>query len=390
MTLTILVAPSGFKESLSVDDVTRAIGDGIRRAMPEARILNAPMVDGGEGTVKALVRATGGQIIAARVTGPVGDPVDSFLGLLGGPGPRTAVIETAAAAGLSLVPRDRRNPMLTTSFGVGELILAALDQGVERILIGCGDSGINDGGAGLAQALGARLLDEQGAEIGAGGGELLWLHQIDVSGLDPRLGRVRIDAAVNWHNMLLGPKGVARVFGPQKGATPSQVEDLDAAMRRWAAAIRATTGHDVGAARGAGASGGLGAGLIAFAGATLHPRFDIIQEYLDFDRLLAEADLVITAEGSLDGQSPFGKVPCEVGRRAEAQGVPTIALAGTIGRGVDQTFDHGISAFASILKRPCTLEEAIRDGEKLLRRATEDALRMMSVGLRLSGQKRAA
>lgn len=201
---------------------------------------------------------------------------------------------------------------------------------------------------------------------------------------------MQIDAAVNWHNMLLGPKGVARVFGPQKGATPSQVEDLDAAMRRWAAAIRATTGHDVGLARGAGASGGLGAGLIAFAGATLHPRFDIIQQYLDFDRLLDQADLVITAEGSLDGQSPFGKVPCEVGRRAEARGVPTIALAGTIGRGVDQTLDHGISAFASILKRPCTLEEAIRDGEKLLRRAAEDALRMMSVGLRLSDQKRAA
>ncbi len=390
MTLTILVAPSGFKESLSVDDVTRAIGDGIRRAMPQARILNAPMVDGGEGTVQALVRATGGRIISARVTGPVGEPVDSFFGIMGGAGPRTAIIEMAAAAGLSLVPRHQRNPMLTTSFGVGELILAALDQGVERILMGCGDSGINDGGAGLAQALGARLLDENGAEIGHGGGELLWLHQIDVSGLDPRLGRVQIDAAVNWHNMLLGPKGVARVFGPQKGATPAQVEDLDAAMRRWAAAIRATTGHDVGLARGAGASGGLGAGLIAFAGATLHPRFDIIQQYLDFDRLLDQADLVITAEGSLDGQSPYGKVPCEVGRRAEARGVPTIALAGTIGRGVNQTFDHGISAFASILKRPCTLEEAIRDGEKLLRRATEDALRMMSVGLRLSGQKQAA
>jgi glycerate kinase len=390
MTLTILVAPSGFKESLSVDDVTRAIGEGIRRAMPEARILNAPMVDGGEGTVQALVRATGGRIIPARVTGPVGAPVDSFFGLMGGPGPRTAVIEMAAAAGLSLVPRDRRNPMLTTSYGVGELILAALDAGVDRILIGCGDSGINDGGAGLAQALGARLLDFDDAEIGPGGGELLWLHRIDTSLLDPRLKRVQIDAAVNWHNMLLGPKGVARVFGPQKGATPSQVEDLDAAMRRWAAAIRASTGHDVGQAQGAGASGGVGAGLIAFAGATLHPRFDIIQQYLDFDRLLDQADLVITAEGSLDGQSPYGKVPCEVGRRAEARGVPTIALAGTIGRGVNQTFDHGISAFASILKRPCTLEEAIRDGEKLLRRAAEDALRMMSVGLRLSDQKRAA
>lgn len=161
-------------------------------------------------------------------------------------------------------------------------------------------------------------------------------------------------------------------------------------MRRWAAASRATTGHDVGLARGAGASGGLWAGLIAFAGATLHPRFDIIQEYLDFDRLLGQADLVITAEGSLDGQSPYGKVPCEVGRRAAARSVPTIALTGTIGRGVDQTFDHGIAAFASILKRPCTLEEAIRDGEKLLRHAAEDALRMMLVGLRLSGQRLAA
>lgn len=309
---------------------------------------------------------------------------------MGGSGPRTAVIEMAAAAGLSLVPRDQRNPMLTTSHGVGELILAALDAGAERILMGCGDSGINDGGAGLAQALGARLLDESGAELGFGGGELLWLHQIDVTELDPRLARVQIDAAVNWHNMLLGPRGVARVFGPQKGATPSQVEDLDAAMNRWAAAIRATTGQDVGRAQGAGASGGLGAGLIAFAGAKLHPRFDIIQQYLDFDRLLASADLVITAEGSLDGQSPFGKVPCEVGRRAEALGVPTIALAGMIGRGVDQTFSHGISAFASILKRPCTLEEAIRDGEKLLRRAAEDSMRMMAVGLRLSGIGRAA
>ncbi|MGL5009905.1 MAG: glycerate kinase family protein [Paracoccaceae bacterium] len=390
MTFTILVAPSGFKESLSVDDVTRAIGDGIMRALPETKILNAPMVDGGEGTVEALVRATGGEIIRTRVTGPVGAEVDSFWGLMGGDGPRTAVIEMAAAAGLSLVPRDQRNPMLTTSYGVGQLILKALDAGVERILIGCGDSGINDGGAGLAQALGARLLDENGAELCPGGGQLLWLHEIDVSGLDPRLQHVQIDAAVNWHNMLLGPKGVARVFGPQKGATPSQVEDLDRAMNRWAAAIRAATGHDVGLARGAGASGGLGAGLIAFAGATLHPRFDIIQEYLDFDRLLEQADLVITAEGSLDGQSPYGKVPCEVARRASARGVPTIALAGTIGKGVTETLSHGIVAFASILKRPCTLEEAIQNGEKLLRQAAEDAMRMISVGLQLETMRRAA
>lgn len=390
MTLTILVAPSGFKESLSVDDVTRAISDGICRALPNARILAAPMVDGGEGTVKALVRATSGYIVTARVVGPVSKQVDSFLGIMGGDGPKTAVIEMAAAAGLSLVPRDMRNPMLTTSYGVGQLILAALDQGVERILLGCGDSGINDGGAGLAQALGARLFDGDGRDLNFGGGALRDLARIDMSGLDPRLANVQIDAAVNWHNMLLGEKGVARVFGPQKGATPEQVEDLDRAMYHWASFIQRETGHDVGTAQGAGASGGLGAGLMAFAGATLHPRFDIILSYLEFDRLLAQADLVVTAEGSLDGQSPYGKVPCEVARRAEALGIPTIALAGTIGRGVDQTFAHGISAFASILKRPCTLEEAIRDGEKLLRRASEDAIRMMAVGHRLSSRWLAA
>lgn len=390
MSMTILVAPSGFKESLSVTDVTKSISQGILRAMPDATVLEAPMVDGGEGTTEALVRATGGSIIPARVTGPVGDPVDSFFGLLGGPGPRTAVIEMAAAAGLSLVPRDKRNPMLTTSFGVGELILRALDAGAEKILVGCGDSGINDGGAGLAQALGARLLDEEGSEIGRGGAELMWLNRIDLSGLDPRLKSAQIDAAVNWHNMLLGPKGVARVFGPQKGATPSQVDYLDAALQRWATVIRAATGVDVATAQGAGASGGLGAGLIAFAGGTLHPRFDIVMQYLEFERLLGQADLVITAEGSLDGQSPYGKVPCEVARRAAQHGIPTIALAGTIGKGVDQTFAHGISAFASILKRPCTLEEAIRDGERLLRRAAEDAIRMMSVGLRMAQRQTAA
>lgn len=384
MSLNILIAPSGFKESLCVDTVIRAIGTGAQRAMPKARILSAPMVDGGEGTVEALVRATSGQMIHTQVTGPVGEPVASFWGLLGGKGPRTAVIEMAAAAGLSLVPRGQRNPMLTTSFGVGELILEALDAGAERILIGCGDSGINDGGAGLAQALGARLLDEQGAEIGRGGGELAWLHRIDTSTLEPRLKSVQIDAAVNWHNRLTGKYGVARVFGPQKGATPSQVDYLDTALTRWAVAIRAATGVDVARMQGAGASGGLGAGLAAFAGATLHPRFEIVLEYLDFDRLLDHADLVITAEGSLDGQSPFGKVPCEVGRRAEARGIPTVAIAGTIGKGAGETFAHGISAFTSILKRPCSLEEAIENGEKLLRRAAEDAVRMMAVGVRLS------
>ena len=387
MTYTVLVAPSGFKESMGAEEAAQAIAAGVRKAMPTARIRRAPMVDGGEGFTKAIVAATGGRLRRIAVTGPVGKPVESFFGFMGGKESRTAVLEMAAAAGLSLVPRDLRDPTRTTSAGVGELIRAALNAGATRILIGCGDSGINDGGAGMAQALGARLLDAEGREIGHGGGDLARLAEIDVSGLDPRLARVRIDVAVNWSNVLLGPRGVARVFGPQKGATPAQVEALEAGLETYAALIRDTLGHDIGHAPGSGASGGLGTGLVAFAGATLHPRFDIVMRYLQFDALLQDADLVITAEGSLDGQSPHGKVPCEVARRAQALGVPTVALAGTIGKGVTDTLDAGIDAFASIIKRPCTIDEAIRDGEKFLRRAAEDAMRMIMVGLNLSDRR---
>lgn len=390
MSITVLVAPSGFKESMDVEVVTGAISAGVKKAEPHARILRAPMVDGGEGFTKGIIAATGGYIRKLRVTGPVGAPVDAFFGFMGGADKLTAVIEMAAAAGLSLVPKDRRDPTMTTSRGVGELMLAALDAGAERILIGCGDSGINDGGAGMAQALGARLLDNAGQEIGNGGAELTRLATIDTSGIDPRLARTVIDVAVNWHNVLLGPKGVARVFGPQKGATPEQVTMLEQGLETYSACIRTATGLDIGLANGSGASGGLGTGLVAFAGATLHPRFDIVMQYLDFDDLLADADLVITAEGSLDGQSPYGKVPCEVARRATARGVPTIALAGTIGKGVTETLDNGIDAFASIIKRPCSLDEAIDKGEKFLCRAAEDAMRMIAVGARLqrsSGHK---
>ena len=386
MSITILVAPSGFKESIDVEDVTSAIASGVRRVLPGARILRAPMVDGGEGFTRAIVEATGGTIHSADVTGPVGRPVESFFGMMGGEQSRTAIIEMAAAAGLRLVPRDMRDPTQTTSRGVGELILAALDAGANRILIGCGDSGINDGGAGMAQALGARLLDKSGKQIGEGGAELCRLATIDLNTLDPRLADVQIDVAVNWHNVLLGPKGVARVFGPQKGATPEQVEMLESGLRNYAECIFSATGLDIGLSNGSGASGGLGTGLVVFAGATLHPRYDIVMKYLAFDELLQDADLVITAEGSLDGQSPYGKVPCEVARRARAQDVPTIAIAGTIGKGVTETFDNGIDAFASIIKRPCTLEEAIDKGEKFLERAAEDAMRMVLVGTKLTAR----
>ncbi|MBL0936721.1 MAG: glycerate kinase [Rhizobiaceae bacterium] len=387
MSMTILIAPSGFKESLSAETVAARIEAGVRRALPSARILKAPMADGGEGFTQALTEATGGTVHPVRVTGPVGEPVDAFFGMLGGQEQPTAVVEMAAAAGLRHVPRDRRDPTRTTSFGVGELVRAALDHGATRILLGCGDSGVNDGGAGMAEALGVRFLDGDGNRVLPGGGGLADLARIEIAGRDPRLDRVRIDAAVNWHNLLTGPKGVARVFGPQKGATPAQVELLACAMDNYAALIEATTGVRVSDAPGAGASGGIGAAVMGLLGGVLHPRYDLVMQYLDLDALIDEADLVITAEGSLDGQTPYGKVPVEVARRAKLRGLPVIALAGTIGKGAASNFAHGIDAFASIVKRPCSLDEAIEKADKFLVRAAEDATRMILVGMMLAASQ---
>lgn len=383
MPFRVVVAPSGFKESLSAEQAADCIEKGVMRAFPGSNVTKVPMADGGEGFTRALVGATHGTIHPVTVTGPVGHLVQAFVGFLGGCTEPTAVIEMAAAAGLSLVPRDRRNPCLTTSYGVGELVRAALDLGARRILLGCGDSGINDGGAGMAQALGIRLLDADGNELDRGGAALTQLNRIDVGTRDPRLAHVRIDAAVNWHNQLLGERGVARVFGPQKGATPEQVEQLAMAMEIYAASIKSATGLDVGSAPGAGASGGLGAAVLGLLCGTLHPRYEIVMQYLEVDDYIRGADLVITAEGSLDGQTPFGKVPAEIARRAKEAGVPVVALAGTIGKGVRLNLDCGIDAFASILTRPCSLEDAISAAPKLLSRAAEDAVRMIMIGTTL-------
>ena len=387
--LTVLVAPSGLKEALTAPAVTRAIAAGVKRAIPTARILQVPMIDGGEGFTEALVERTGGTLHRVRVTGPVGVPVDAMFGMLGGDAKNTAVIEMAAAAGLALVPIGQRDPRRTTSIGVGELILAAVDHGADDILIGCGDSGVNDAGAGMAQALGVRLLDAEGCDIGLGGAALARLKSIDLSKRDPRLGKVRIRAAVNWQNVLLGERGVTRVYAAQKGASPVQIEELERAMENLAERIQDATGIDVAGGPGTGASGGLGAGLVAFAGATLHPRFDLLLDYTDFDKHLASADLVLTAEGELDGRSALGKVPAEVGRRAAARGIPVIALAGAIGPGSDVVLRHGISAFASIIDGCYTREQAIRNSAALLEQATEAAVRMVAAGIGI-GEARAA
>ena len=387
MPIKVLIAPSGFKESLTSEAAADCIGDGILRVFPEALIDKVPIVDGGEGTTETLVHATGGRLVKTIVTGPMGRPVNSYYGLLGGEGPKTGVVELAAAAGLSLVPRDQRNPQITTTYGVGELIKQLIEtHAPERILVGCGDSGTNDGGIGLAKALGIRFLDKEGNEVPEGFEGLRRLERIDTSQRHPGLDSVQIDVACNWFNILTGPDGVSRVFGPQKGATPEQVEEMCAVMSRYAAIIMRDVGKDVWAINGGGASGGAGAGLHAFLGATLHPRFDVIMQYLDFDRHLSDADLVITAEGAIDFQTPRGKVPAEVARRAKERDLPVFALAGTLGRDACHNYAAGIDFFSSIIPAPMALEDAIARAPELLADAAERKMRLVKITVqKLSG-----
>ncbi|MGW0839251.1 glycerate kinase family protein [Streptomyces sp. NPDC002787] len=386
----VAVAPSGFKESLSAEAAAEAIAEGVRRVVPDAEVDLIPLVDGGEGTAAALAASTGGRLVSLLATGPIGEPVDTHFALLGSHDPtmtQTAVVEMAAVAGLSLVPGALRDPGATTTYGVGELIRAALDTGVRRVLIGCGDSGTSDGGAGALQALGARLLDAKGAELPPGGRELIRLDRVDPSGLDPRLKDVELLVACNPFNVLCGERGVARVFGPQKGATPEQVEELSAGLENWAYVLTrdlrdfAPTTTDLHGGPGTGASGGLGAGLAAL-GARLLPRFEVLLSHLDLDARLARADLVITAEGALDHQTPRGKVPAEVARRAKLHGRPVLALAGTLGEGAHEV--PGVDAYTGILPAPMALAEAMVRASELLTDATERALRMIVLGARVT------
>jgi len=383
MTLNILVAPSGFKESLDAEKVADCIEKGILLALPDAKIMKAPLVDGGEGFTKALVAVTGGTLHGVTVTGPVGRSVDACYGLLGGSGPKTAVLEMASAAGLRLIPPEDRNPLLTTTYGVGELIKAVLDLGPKRILVGCGDSGTNDGGVGMAEALGVRFLDANGKKLGWGGAQLSRLEHIDMRGRDGRLADVEIDVACNWQNVLCGPNGVSRVYGAQKGAAPAIVEKLVSALEHLAAVIARELKIEVREIPAGGASGGLGAGLHAFLGAVLHPRFEIITNYFEVESLLKKADLVFTAEGAIDDQTPRGKIPSEVAKLAKRYHLPVIALAGTVGKNARANLETGIDSYTSILSGPCTLAEAIQGPSEMLVDTAEQVMRTILVGRRL-------
>ncbi|MFB8349004.1 glycerate kinase family protein [Streptomyces niveus] len=387
MSYRIVIAPSGFKESLSAAQVAESIAEGVLRVIPDADMDLIPLVDGGEGTAEALALAGGGRLVPCTATGPVGRPVPTHFALLGesGPGPVTAVVEMAAVAGLSLVPAGLRDPGSTTTYGVGELIRAALDLGARRVLVGCGDSGTSDGGAGALQALGARLTDHHGRELAPGGAALGELVRVDTSGLDRRLAATELLVACNPFNVLCGPQGVARVFGPQKGAGPADVEVLSAALERWATVLTRDLSPriDLRTAPGTGASGGLGAGLAA-VGARLLPRFDVLLDRLDLDARLARADLVITAEGALDHQTVRGKIPAEVASRAHAAGVPVFVLAGTIGPGAHMVRAIGVDAYSAILPAPMSLPEAIEGSREILADATERSLRIVALGTRLA------
>jgi glycerate kinase len=355
----VVIAPDSFKESLSAMEVAEAIERGFRQIYPQVQYVKLPMADGGEGTVDSMVAATGGEIVRVEVTGPLGQSVSAFYGLLGEG--ETAVIEMAAASGLHLAPKERRDPRITTSYGTGELILAALERGVKAIILGIGGSATNDGGAGMMQALGARLLDDQQQPLPPGGAALARLAQIDLSAVDPRLQQVSVTAACDVDNPLCGPHGASAVFGPQKGATPEMVTQLDAALNHFGRLLQQATGREVLNAPGAGAAGGMGAALLGMLNARLRPGIDIVIETLRLEEALRDADLVITGEGRLDSQSIHGKTPIGVARVAKRHGLPVIGIAGSLAKDYQVVHQHGIDAAFSVLDRVVTLEEALMD-----------------------------
>jgi glycerate kinase len=368
--MRIVIAPDSFKESLTALEVATEIEAGFREIFPDADYFKLPMADGGEGTVAAMVDATGGTRVEVDVTGPLGEPVTAFYGLTGDG--KSAIIEMAAASGLALIAAHLRNPWETTSYGTGELVRAALDTGVNHLIIGIGGSATNDGGAGMLQALGVKLQDLNGCEIGFGGGKLASLEHIEISGMDPRLRSCRIEAACDVNNPLTGPKGASAVFGPQKGATPEMVAALDANLIRYASIINRDLGVQVESVPGAGAAGGMGAALLAFLGAQLRPGIEIIMEAVGFEAIVKHADMVITGEGRIDSQTIHGKTPIGVARMAKRYGKPVIGIAGCLASDAAVVHGHGFDAVFSVITQVCTVEEALTNAAVNVRTASRN------------------
>lgn len=375
----MIIAPQSFKGTVDAVAVAAAIARGVRTVWPDARCDELPLADGGEGTVRALVHATGGRFRAARVHDPLGREIEATWGVLGDG--KTAVVEMAAASGLTLLRENERDPRVTSTRGTGELILEAAMSGADRIIVGIGGSATNDGGAGMARAFGYRFLDREGNKLPEGGAALARLHHIEGQ-TDPRLIRPAIEVACDVRNPLLGPEGASAVYGPQKGASPEVVAELDRALARYADVVEVFVGRNVRDVPGAGAAGGLGAGLIAFLDARLESGADLVLNAVDFARRLHGADLVITGEGRIDAQSGFGKLTHAVAVAARREGVPAVAVAGTTLPGHETLLVSGLEEIESIVGGEVTLERAMREPQALIERAAERLVRRRAPTLR--------
>ena len=376
--MKIVIAPDSYKGSIYASDAARAMEDGVRRVLPDAEVVLVPVADGGDGTLETLVETSGGRIITSDVTGPLGETVSAQWGAMGDG--VTAVAEMARTSGLALVRLEDRDPLNATTYGLGEVILEALEAGYRRFILGIGGSATNDAGAGMAQALGVRLLDADGANLPPGGAALARLASVDTSGLDPRAAEAEYDVACDVNNPLTGPEGASAVYGPQKGATPAIVEQLDAALANFAEVVKRDLGADVDGVPGSGAAGGLGGGIMAFLGGRLRPGVDIVLDTVDLASRLDGADLIITGEGCMDFQTVYNKAPIGVARLAGERNIPVIGVSGSLGEGFTDVHEHGIAAAVAITHAPMTLDEATDRVVELIASATEQALRLVRVG----------
>jgi len=374
--MKIVIAPDSFKESLSAKEVACAIEQGIRRVFPKARVLKIPLADGGEGTVRSLVSAAGGRILKRSVHGPLGKKVEAEFGILGDK--KTGVIEMASASGLALIKPSMRNPLRTTTYGTGELIKAALNKGLKKIIIGLGGSATVDGGCGMARALGFKFLDSRGKAINPlNGAALEKICSIDNQSIDLRVKQTGFIGACDVDNPLLGPEGAAKVYGPQKGATPEIVKKLEKGLRNLSGVIKRDLGSDVTGLPGAGAAGGLGAGLSGFLGANLKSGIDIVIDLTGLKKKIKGSNLVITGEGKLDSQTIYGKVPIGVAKAAKLYNVPVIAVCGSFSKDANILFNYGIDAIFSTLSSVSTLEEAMKQARTSIIVTVENIMRLV-------------
>lgn len=379
--MRIVVAPDSFKGSLSAKEAAAAMKRGIRLVFPSAEVVELPVADGGEGTVDVLTMATKGEHFFTLVEGPLGNPVQASWGMLGDG--TTAVIEMAAASGIMLLSPNVQNPLTASTYGTGQLIRAVLDKGVKKIIIGIGGSATNDGGAGMAEALGVRFLDEAGQILPRGGRALSLLHRIDIAGLDPRLSKIEISIASDVDNPLCGKLGASVVFGPQKGATPEAVEELDAALDHYAAIAKRDLGKDVRNIAGAGAAGGLGAGLMLFTSGEFCSGIELVLDICNFEATVSGADFVLTGEGYTDFQTAHGKVPVGVAQMASRYKTPVICLSGGLGKGAESVLKQGVTALMSSTPQAMTLKECMEQAGQFVQSATERACRLLLMGMKM-------